>query len=79
MEYYIIVICVIARSSIMQVPLDIDIHILDSTPFHLAFISTVLEMKLLFPAVDLPILHIVVVIILLRCSAGEKSSQVLLY
>ena len=52
--------------------LDIKTHTLGSIRFHLPSILTVLEMRLIFPAVSLPVLHLVVVIIQLECTAGEK-------
>ena len=57
--------------------LDIETHTLESILFHLVFISTVMDMRLLFPAVDhIPVLHRVVVTMQLECTAGEKLSQV---
>ena len=44
----------------MQLLLSIAIHTLESTPFHLVFILTVLEMNLFFLVVSLVHHHVVV-------------------
>ena len=46
--------------NIMQMLLDIKTHSLESIPFHLVFILTVLEMSLFFLAVSLLQHHVVV-------------------
>ena len=51
---------------------DIKTHTLESIPFNLIFTSTVLEMSLLFPAVNLPPIRRVVVKMQQEYTAGEN-------
>ena len=56
--------------------MDIRTHTLELIHFHLEFTLTVLEMNLLFPAVDPPIHHHVVVMMLSEYTVEEVLSQV---